>query len=144
MWNLWPHGPPRGASGKNLPANAGDMSCRFDPWVRKILWSQKWQPTLVFLPGESPWTEEPSGLQSIGLQRVRHDWAHIHILHLYLVQNIGYILSVQYVFAAYFIHNSLYFLIPYPNIEPPLSPLPAGNYCLFSISVSLFLVCFIF
>ena len=24
------------------------------------------------------WTEEPSGLQSIGLQRVRHDWAHMH------------------------------------------------------------------
>ena len=31
--------------------------------------------TPVFLPGESPGTEEPSGLQSIGLQRVRHDWA---------------------------------------------------------------------
>ena len=25
----------------------------------------------VFLPGESPWTEEPGGLQSMGLQRVR-------------------------------------------------------------------------
>ena len=24
-----------------------------------------WQPTPVFLPGESPWTEEPGGLQSI-------------------------------------------------------------------------------
>ena len=23
--------------------------------------------------GESPWTEEPGGLQSMGLQRVRHD-----------------------------------------------------------------------
>ena len=22
-----------------------------------------------------PWTEEPGGLQSVGLQRVRHDWA---------------------------------------------------------------------
>ena len=22
-----------------------------------------------------PWTEEPGGLQSMGLQRVRHDWA---------------------------------------------------------------------
>ena len=26
---------------------------RFDPWVRKILWRRKWQPTPVFLPGES-------------------------------------------------------------------------------------------
>ena len=27
--------------------------CRFDPWVRKILWRRKWQPTPVFLPGKS-------------------------------------------------------------------------------------------
>ena len=26
---------------------------RFDPWVGKILWRRKWQPTPVFLPGES-------------------------------------------------------------------------------------------
>ena len=26
-----------------------------------------------FLPGESPWTEEPGGLQSTGLHRVGHD-----------------------------------------------------------------------
>ena len=26
---------------------------RFDPWVGKIPWSRKWQPTPVFLPGES-------------------------------------------------------------------------------------------
>ena len=32
-----------------------------------------WQPTPVFLPGESPWTEEPGRLQHIGLHRVRHD-----------------------------------------------------------------------
>ena len=25
----------------------------FDPWVGKILWSRKWQPTPAFLPGES-------------------------------------------------------------------------------------------
>ena len=46
----------------------------FDPWVGKIPWRRKWQPTSVFLSGESPWTEKSSGLQSIGLQRVRHDW----------------------------------------------------------------------
>ena len=32
----------------------------FDPWVRKIPWSRAWQPTPVFLPGESH-----GGLQSI-------------------------------------------------------------------------------
>ena len=27
------------------------------------------------LAGRTPWTEEPGGLQSMGLHRVRHDWA---------------------------------------------------------------------
>ena len=35
---------------KNPPAKAGD---RFNPWVGKIPWGRKWQPTPVFLPGES-------------------------------------------------------------------------------------------
>ena len=30
-------------------------------------------PHSRFLTGESPWTEEPGGLQSTGLQRVGHD-----------------------------------------------------------------------
>ena len=38
---------------KNLPANARDMKCRFDPWVRKIPWRRTQQPTSVFLPEES-------------------------------------------------------------------------------------------
>jgi len=33
--------------------------CRFDPWVRKIPWRRAWQPTPVFLPGESYELEEP-------------------------------------------------------------------------------------
>ena len=45
----------------------------FDPWVGKIPWRREWQATPVFLPGESPQTEGPGGLQSIGSQRVRHD-----------------------------------------------------------------------
>ena len=32
----------------------GDFKGRgLDPWVRKIPWRRKWQPTLVFLPGKS-------------------------------------------------------------------------------------------
>jgi len=33
-------------------------------------WRRAWQPTPVFLPGESPWTEEPGGLESRGSQGV--------------------------------------------------------------------------
>jgi len=36
------------------------------------------QPTPVFLPGESPRTEEPGWLQSMWLQRVKHDWVTKH------------------------------------------------------------------
>ena len=34
---------------------------------------EKEMATHFFLPGETPWTEEPGGLQSMGSQRVRHD-----------------------------------------------------------------------
>ena len=52
---------------KNPPAM---WETGFDPWVGKIPWRGTWQPTPLFLPGESPWTEEPGGLQSMGLSRV--------------------------------------------------------------------------
>ena len=56
---------------KNLPANVGDIrEHEFDPWVRKIPWRRTWQPTPVFLPGEShgqrslgyysPWSHKES------------------------------------------------------------------------------------
>ena len=48
---------------KNPPAVQGTG---FDSWVGKIPWRRAWQSTPVFLPIESPWTEEPDGLQSMG------------------------------------------------------------------------------
>ena len=54
---------------KNPPASAGNVKrCRFDPWVRKIPWRRAWEPTPVFLSGESWWTQEPGRLQSMGSQ----------------------------------------------------------------------------
>ena len=53
---------------KNPPA-------MWETWVGKLSWRGAWQTTPVFLPGESPWAEEPGGLQSVGSQRVRHDRA---------------------------------------------------------------------
>ena len=39
---------------KNPSANAcRHKRCEFDLWVRKIPWRRKWQPTPVFLLGES-------------------------------------------------------------------------------------------
>ena len=46
---------------------------KFDPWVGKIPWRRKWQPTLVLLPEKTPWQRSLVGSQATGLQRVRHD-----------------------------------------------------------------------
>ena len=47
-YNLWVWKTPGGSVVKNPLANSGDMG--LDPWVRKIPWSGKQQPTPVFLP----------------------------------------------------------------------------------------------
>ena len=43
-----------------------NLSAMRETWVqsllRKIPWRRAWQPTPVFLPGESPWTEKPGEL----------------------------------------------------------------------------------
>ena len=54
-------------SGKESTCQAGDVGSI--PGFQMIPWRRKWQPTPVFLPGESPWIEEPGGLQSLGLQK---------------------------------------------------------------------------
>ena len=59
---------PGGTSGKE-PA----CHCRRLKRHGKVPWRRAWQPTPVFLPGESPWTEEPGELQSMGSQRAGHD-----------------------------------------------------------------------
>ena len=58
---------------KNLSANARRHKRHgFDPRVEKIPWRRAWQPTPVFLPGESHGQRSFGGLQSTGLQRVRY------------------------------------------------------------------------
>ena len=46
---------------------------RFNPWVRKIPWRRECTHTSI-LAWRIPWTEGPSTLQSMGWQRVKHDW----------------------------------------------------------------------
>jgi len=69
----WPKEPTGsgGSDGKESACNIGDLGS-LSPWVGKSPWRRAWQPTPVLLPGESPWTEKPGGLQSMGSQRVRH------------------------------------------------------------------------
>ena len=55
---------------KNLPAV-------WEIWIRSLGWEDPLEESManppVFLPGASPWTEEPGGLQSMGSQRAGHD-----------------------------------------------------------------------
>ena len=72
-------GLPRWCSGKQSACHSRRLQRHgFDPWLWKIPWSRKWQPTPVFLPGESPWTEEPGWLQSMGSQTVGQNWTTKH------------------------------------------------------------------
>ena len=66
------------------------LQCRtgFHPWVRKIPWRREWIHTPVFFPGEFHGQRSLKGLQSMGLQRARHDLAtntfqSIHSLSVY-------------------------------------------------------------
>ena len=64
---------PRWLSGKE-----STLQCRrhtFDPWVGKVPWRRKQQPTPVFLPGKSHGQRCPMGYSSGGHKTVRHNLA---------------------------------------------------------------------
>ena len=48
-------------------------SCMFNPWVRKIHQEEGMATHASILAWRIPWTEEPDGILSIGLERVKHD-----------------------------------------------------------------------
>ena len=61
---------------KNPLASSGDYKrCRLDPWVGKIALEEGITTHCDILAWRIPQTEEPGGLQSIGLhvQRLGHD-----------------------------------------------------------------------
>ena len=67
-----------GASGEE-----STCQCRrhgFDPWVRKIPWSRKWQPTLIFLPGKSHGQWSLAGYSPLGHREM--DTLSIHTFNL--------------------------------------------------------------
>ena len=60
---------------KNPPANAGDIrDAGSIPGLGRSPGGGDGSPTSIHA-WRIPWTEEPGGLQSIGLQRARHNWA---------------------------------------------------------------------
>ena len=67
---------PGGASGKEPACQyRRHQISRFDPWVGKIPWRRAWQPTLVFLTGES------HGQRSLEGYNLQDSWRHELRLH---------------------------------------------------------------
>ena len=77
--------------------------CWFDLWIRKILCKRVWQPTPVFLPGESPWAEEPDGLQPMWLQ-MSWTWLTRHNTAIFYCICIHTCVCIYHIF---FVHSSL-------------------------------------
>ena len=61
---------PGGSDGKESACDMGNLG--YIPGLGRFPGGGN-QPTPVFLPGESLWTEEPGGLRFMGSKRVRHN-----------------------------------------------------------------------
>ena len=109
---------------------------RFDSWVRKIPWRKKWQPTPVFLPGESrgqrslavysPWdhkesdtTEQLTPLSLFTWCCTFYKFGHMSCIHLY--STIQSIFTARNILCARFIH--LFLPNPWQPLYFLLSPL---------------------
>ena len=61
---------PQGAQWERI--HLPSRRCRFNPWVGKIHWRRKWQPTPVFLPGKPHGQRSLVGYSPSGHKRVEH------------------------------------------------------------------------
>ena len=64
---------------------------RFDPWVGKIPWRRAWQPTPVFLPGESHGQRSLAGYSPQGC-RVGQDLSDLACTHAHEMVIVVYLL----------------------------------------------------
>ena len=59
------------------------MQERQEIWVWSLGWEDPLEEEMAtqssIIAWKTPWTEEPGRLQSMGSQRVRHDWGHAHM-----------------------------------------------------------------
>ena len=62
---------PGGLDGKESAYNLGETQVRYLGWEDPL--EKKMATHSSVLAWEIPWTEEPGGLQSMGLERVRHN-----------------------------------------------------------------------
>ena len=72
---MFPQGFSSSSAVKNLSAMQ-EMQETQVPRIGKIPWGRAWQPTPVFLPGESHGQRSLAAYIPWGRKRFRHDWAH--------------------------------------------------------------------
>ena len=109
---------------------------RFGPWVRKISWRRKWQPTTVFLPrefygqtslaGYSPWdhkelgtTERPRTDQNCQVQR-RDNFMKLCILRTLELNKISSVLENEgclFLGSIYALYCTFLFSFLYPLLS---------------------------
>ena len=83
VWNIrLTVGFPGGSEVKPSAWHAGDLGLipGSDPWVGKIPWRRKWQPTPVLLPGESHGGRSLVGYSPWGRKSDTTEQCHFHFL----------------------------------------------------------------
>ena len=92
----WSIGLPRRLSGKHSACQCTRRRrCRFDPWVGKIPWRRAWQPTPLFLSGESHGQRSLAGYRPWGCKEqdmTEHTCIWLSILYYFLLYH-KYLLS---------------------------------------------------
>ena len=148
MLVIW--GFPDGTSGKEPTCQC--KRCKrheFDPWVGQIPLKRARQAMPVSLPRESPRTEEPGRLQSIGSQRVRHDWHDhtcTHISGYVWVVGLGWVLFFLMFFSTlYFCKQTVLLLLSLSGLSVMAVLYPVGEVkstdCLGGCCISHYLPC---
>ena len=76
----------------------------FNPWVGKIFWRRKWGTLYSILAWKIPRMERSGGLQSMGSQRIEHEW----VTNTFTFLNTKGLQDIDY--------NSISLLIKFPQV----------------------------
>ena len=87
-----------------------------NPWVGKIPWRRKWQPTPIFLPGKSHGWRSLAGYSPWG-PKESDMTERLHFLFFHFLQSLLNVL--QYCFFFMFWFWACEILAPQPRIKPP-------------------------
>ena len=135
-----------GASGKESACQyRRHKRCRFNPWVRKIPWNKKWQPTPVFLPGKFHGQRglvgyNPQGCkESATTERLSTIYLSIYI---FLIEVCCYL--VTKLCPTMQPHGLQHTRFPCPPLSPEIcsSSCPSSRWCYLTISSSVILFSF--